>query len=424
MIQKILLFLLTLSICRVSGQNDPYGEFSGKFSYGNFSTELLIEIVNEQGTNHVFFTSPEQNAYGIPAQEVRIDSDSILFALQSDSFKYQFDGFVQNDSLRLLLTIDNKHFLFQLARTTTTDKDPIKTEDISFRSGSNLLSGTVYYPEKSNGKAIYLVTSSGNQDRSASRAEALFFARSGYISFHIDKRGTGRSQGNWQKASIEELCADDLEAISYLKDHKNLVFNDIGIAGSSQGASKVPYLLSSLQELGFGILVSCPASTLLESDLNYWKNRTREHLSEDDLLRAENIQRSVFNFIAGNLSKEELKTVIEHVKNEPWMSHVWVPELDSVTVDKKLNYTPIPYLQNLKQPLLVVQGSSDQIIPSQSLKIIQDLTEKSNTKNKYLFIEKADHAMMFKGDSDFPFWPSLHPDYRRSISEWLERLDH
>ncbi len=347
-----------------------------------------------------------------------------MFVLQSDLFRYEFDGFVQSDTLRLELTIDNKKYPFLLSRRAVATQDPIKTEDISFRSGTNLLSGTVYYPEKSNGKAIYLVTSSGNQDRSASRAEALFFARSGYISFHIDKRGTGESEGNWQEASIEELCADDLEAISYLKNHNNLAFSSIGLMGSSQGAAKVPYLLSSLPELGFGILVSCPASTLLESDLNYWKNRTREHLSEEDLLRAENIQRSVFHYIAGGLSKDELKTAIDQVKNEPWMSHVWVPELDSVELDKKLNYTPIPYLQNLKQPLLVVQGSSDQIIPSQSLKIIQELTEKSNTKNKYLFIEKADHAMMFKGDSDFPYWPSLHPDYRPSVSEWLDRLDH
>ncbi len=422
MFRKTFAFLFLFNIMNSFGQNDPYGTFDGKFSHGNFTTELQLEIRNSNGTDRVFFSSPDQNAYGIPAREVSIESDSVGFVLQSDFFRYEFAGVVKNDMLRIELRIDNQKFPFQLSRKTVMDQDPIKTEDISFRSGSNLLSGTIYYPEQNNGKALYIVTSSGNQDRSASRAEALFFARSGYVTFHIDKRGTGKSEGNWQEASIEELCADDLEAISYLADHNNLNFSNIGLIGSSQGAAKVPYLLSSLPELGFGILVSCPASTLLESDLNFWKNRTREHLSEEDLIRAETIQRSVFQCIAGDLSKETLKTVLEKVKNEPWMSQVWVPELDAVTVDKKLNYTPIPYFQDLTQPLLVIQGSADEIIPSQSLKIIQDRTEKNNTKSKYLWIEKADHAMMFTGKSDFPYWPSIHPDYRRSVSEWLERL--
>ena len=422
MFRKTLTFLFLFYILKSFGQNDPYGTFDGKFSHGNFATELQLEIKNSNGTDGIFFTSPDQNAYGIPAREVSIESDSVRFVLQSDFFRYEFAGVVQNDMLRIELRIDNKKFPFQLSRKTVVDQDPIKTEDISFRSGSNLLYGTIYNPVKSNGKALYLVTSSGNQDRSASRAEALYFASSGYVTFHIDKRGTGKSEGNWEEASIEELCADDLEAISYLADHNNLNFCNIGLIGSSQGAAKVPYLLSSLPELGFGILVSCPASTLLESDLNFWKNRTREHLSEEDLIRAETIQRSVFECIAGDLSKEELKTVLEKVKNEPWMSQVWVPELDALTVDKKLNYTPIPYFQDLTQPLLVIQGGSDEIIPSQSLKIIQDRTEKNNTKSKYLLIEKADHAMKFAGESDFPDWPSIHPDYRRNVSEWLERL--
>ncbi len=44
----------------------------------------------------------------------------------------------------------------------------------------------------------------------------LLFSKAGYISFHIDKRGTGISDGNWQLATIPELCEDDLHALEFL----------------------------------------------------------------------------------------------------------------------------------------------------------------------------------------------------------------
>ena len=420
---KILIFFLALSLSTARSQNNNEDHYSGEFLYGNFSTDLIIDIDRQNGSHQVFFSSPQQNAFRIPAREIVIKTDSIEFVLQSDSYKYDFKGSFKGDSLDLNLTVDNAIYPFTLSKNTKFDHNQVKSRDIRFRSGNMLLYGTVYFPVKPNGKAIYLVTSSGDQDRSASRDEAQFFARQGYITLHTDKRGTGMSDGNWQEASIPELCEDDLNAITYLAETNSLNYRDIGVKGSSQGASKVPYILSNMPELGFGIVVSCPASTLLDSDLNYWKNRTRKELTENELIQAEKIQRSVFLFISGELSKEELRTELESVRNDSFMTHVWVPELDSVQTDRKLSYTPVPYFQKIKNPLLVIQGSSDEIIPSQSLKTIQSLTENENPRNRYLELEKADHAMMFKGESDFPYWPGLHPDYRNEMIKWLDQLE-
>jgi esterase/lipase len=177
-----------------------------------------------------------------------------------------------------------------------------------------------------------------------------------------------------------------------------------------------------MPELGFGILISCPGSTLLESDLNYWKNRARVSLSEHDLDLSESLQRSVFLYMAGEKSKEELTEALEASKNKTWRSHVWVQDLDSVKIDRKLSYTPIPYLQQLKQPILVIKGSSDEIIPVNSWTKIKDLTEKNNSKNNYVLLQNADHAMMYQGKSDFPYWPSLHPAYRNTMIKWLDQF--
>ena len=417
------LFVL-LFICCISAkpQKNITEIYSGEFRYGNFATQLILEIDRNKDFWQVHFSSPEQNAYRIPAREIVIGTDSIAFVLQSDSFRYEFAGAFKQESLAMELHVDNKDFPFSLTRASAKDQNKLESQDVSFRSGDLLLYGTVYFPKKPNGKAIYLATSSGDQDRSASRAEAQFLAGNGYITFHADKRGTGLSEGRWQNASIPELCVDDMHAIRYLANTNNLSYSSIGIKGSSQGASKVPYILSKMPELGFGVLVSCPASTLLESDLNYWKNTKRNELSEDELMQAAQIQRSVFLFIAGEISKNELKNELDSVSKESWMSHVWVPELDSVRIDKKLSYTPVPYLQQIVKPLLVIQGSSDEIIPKNSLNTIRGLTENGNAQNHYIELKQADHAMMFRGKSDFPYWPALHPEYRIEMLKWLDAL--
>ena len=423
---KIIWLLLFLFVAtghsQIRTENNKTEQFAGVFKYGNFSTELILDIQRQQDLNQVFFSSPDQNAYEIPAQEVFLKSDSIGFVLQSDLFRYEFQGVFAGDELVLNLSVDNSDYPFTLVRSSAGSEKQLGSRDIRFRSGDLLLYGTVYFPVEPNGKAIYLVTSSGDQDRSASRAEARFLARQGYVTLHADKRGTGMSDGNWEEASIPELCSDDMMAITYLAETNNLNYNNIGIKGSSQGASKVPYILSQMPELGFGIVISCPASSLLESDLNFWKNRTRNELSEDDLNRAEKMQSSVFLYISGELPRSELEEELQSVADESWMPYVWVPELDSVRIDKKLSYTPIPWFEQTKAPLLVIQGSSDQIIPCHSLKSIRDLTEKRNPQNHYVELMNADHAMMFKGESDFPYWPALHPDYRKEMMKWLHQL--
>jgi alpha-beta hydrolase superfamily lysophospholipase len=423
MANRLLFFILVLCFSTIESQNSLEDKYSGVFRHGNFSTDIIIDIHQKNDLNQVFFSSPEQNAYGIPAREVAIESDSIAFVLQSDFFRYEFKGEFQGDSLNMNLSIEKNVYPFVLIKSSAFQEEQFSSRDIRFRSGNLLLYGTLYLPEKPNGKAIYLVTSSGNQDRSASRAEAQFLARQGYITLHADKRGTGLSDGNWQEAGIPELCMDDIQAINYLSEINNLNYSNIGIKGSSQGASKVPYILSKMPELGFGIVVSCPASTLLDSDLNYWKNRTRKELSEDELNQAAEIQRSVFLFIAGEIPREELGNQIERIRNETWMSEVWVPELDSVRTDQKLNYTPMPFFEQLKKPILVIQGSSDEIIPSHSLKTIQGLTENNNPRNRYVELKNADHSMMLQGESDFPYWPALHPSYRSEMLKWLNQLE-
>jgi predicted esterase len=266
------------------------------------------------------------------------------------------------------------------------------------------------------------VTSSGNADRSASRAEAILFAQMGFTTFHYDKRGTGNSEGNWNSATIEELSADDVTAIKYFSRKTGIPLEKIGVKGSSQGAAKIPYILGELENLKYGIVVSCPGVTLLESDLNYWRNRNRDAIG-NEIDAATNFQRKVFEFIAGKLSRTDLEKAIANEKANSWFAHIWVPDLDEVKTDKKLLYSPIPYFKTTKQPMLIIQGTKDEIIPLNSDKIISEaLITSDNDSFKTVLLEGASHSMYHIGESDFPYWSKLHPDYLTTIENWINTI--
>lgn len=405
---------------------DKTGSFSGVIEHGNFSDGILFEIERDSASFKVYFTSLEQNAIRIPFQGVEVTNDSINFKLQSDFYTYSFrNKWIENNSkLQGSLKVDTITVPYTLETEQHGNSQNPKSEDVSFESNGLKLNGTIWYPINKENKAIVLLTSSGNADRSASRAEAIRFAQMGFTTFHYDKRGTGNSEGNWQIATIEELSMDDINAIKIFSDKTGIPITNTGIKGSSQGATKIPYVLNELESLEYGVAVSCPGVSLLESDLNYWKNRNVEIIG-NEIEDAVKLQRKVFEFIAGKISKADLEKAIDTEKSKSWFTNIWVPNLDEVQIDKKLLYTPIPYFETTKQPILIVQGKMDEIIPDNSYSLISEAIKKSGNDNfKTVLIEGASHSMHNVGESDFPYWSKLHPDYLTTVEDWINSVSN
>ncbi len=429
--KRIVIILLFFGIfsCNHNSENkknEKTGNFSGVFKHGDFSDRILFEIERDSLGFNVFFTSLEQNANRIPFQNVEVNGDSINFILQSDFYTYSFQNkWIDNyGSLQGLLTVDSITTPYTLEKELIDNSKAKKSEEVSFESNGSNLNGTIWYPDNNERKALIIVTSSGNSDRSASRAEAILFAQMGFTTFNYDKRGTGNSDGNWNSATIEELSADDVTAIKYFSKKTGIPLKEIGIKGSSQGATKIPYILSELENLKYGIAVSCPGVTLLESDLNYWRNRNAD-LIENEIDVATKFQRKVFEFIAGKLSRTDLEKAINNEKSNSWFANVWVPNLDEVKTDKKLLYSPIPYFETTKQPILILQGTRDEIIPTNSYETISGALIKSDNDNfKTILLDGASHSMYYVGESDFPYWSKLHPDYLTTIENWINTVSN
>lgn len=415
------LFLLFCLVGYAQESSFKGGTYSGNFQKGNFNVDIRFEIVKNEDSWTTFFSSLRQNAIGIPARNVHVHGDSITFVLQSDHYTYQFKNKWIPDSLQLQGTLDvgGNMVPYILQQESTKKQNSYSIRDIKFSNEGLNFAGSIYTPKEANGKALVLLTSSGGGDRSGSRAEAIYFAKRGYTTFHYDKRGTGSSEGNWQTTSMEELLSDDTISIEVFSSTVGITYNQIVIKGSSQGATKVPYLLEKMPDLGAGIVISCPGSTLLESDLNAWKNRNREKLGSD-LEPAANLQKMVFNYIGGITTKSELQAAISQNKNASWMESIWIPNLDDVAIDPKLKYSPVPYFKKVEQPMLIIQGEKDEIIPMESMSVIASAINPAiNSDIQQVLLENANHSMYYVGESDFPYWATLHKDYFMILEKWL-----
>jgi esterase/lipase len=420
-----LLIYTTLIIC-FSGKLFAQS-FSGSIDYGKTSIEYQIKLTEIDKQVKVFFSSMDMNAYEIPCQFASLKNDSLQFYVVSDYYTYEYLYIKQNGSYRGNLKIYSNEtelllnaFETNLTRNEIDEKAEIEKTEFKFESNGLQHYGTMWKPLKSVQKGLFFVTSSQGNDRSGTNAKANYFANLGYLVFNYDKRGTGKSEGDWQVATIEELCSDDMNALKFFSKVSSLPLSEIGIIGSSQGGIKIPYILSKMTDLGFGISISCPNGTLLESDLNHWKNLNYLNIGKKNIDQAIKLQKAGYDYLAGNISYELLAEKKTEYVNEGWLKFVWIPERD-IQKDYKLNFSGLPYFEKITQPILLIQGLSDEVIPLNSYETIKNAIKKSKSTNyNVIALKNTSHSMTVL-NKEFPYFQILNPEYLSALTEWLQK---
>lgn len=147
-----------------------------------------------------------------------------------------------------------------------------ESEDVQFLSHGAELSGTIVFPV--NGKvhaAVVFVHGSGEQTRNMHWAEK--FAEQGIAALVYDKRGVGKSGGEYEgQQSVSgmniALLADDASAaLSLLASRKQLEGIPLGLAGISQAGWIVPLAAEKNPAVNFMVLWSGPVCKVSEEDI-------------------------------------------------------------------------------------------------------------------------------------------------------------
>lgn len=426
MIVRILFILFTITLTTTISAEDNI--YVGKINYAHSSLMYQIGISVENNKTKVHYSCLDMNAYQIPALKISLTLDSLIFYILSDAYiyEYKFKRISNDFKGRLYIYANETEQLLNSFETTIIKiKNPVsnvKKRDVSFLSNGLQLHGTLWEPTTPGKRALVFVTSSQGSDRSATSAEAYYFSSLGFLVFHYDKRGTGKSDGNWESATIEELASDDINAILFLSSSTHIPISQIGIKGSSQGGIKIPYILSKLPTLKYGVSVSCPGGSLLESDLNHWRNNMINTVGMKNIDLATSVQKVCYEYLAGLNSFDAVETILHKYSKQPWFKHIWVPE-KQISKDKKLTFSGLSYFKKIKQPILIIQGLSDIVIPKKSYQVIDKaLKEAGNEVFKIHILKNTTHSMTIL-DNKFPYFQRIAPNYLTEITKWVHALD-
>ena len=168
-------------------------------------------------------------------------------------------------------------FLLALASTPVvaglqTPGDPTRVEDVEFVSHGTTLSGSVVLPRNGQIHAgVVFVHGSGKQTRALAWAER--FASQGIAALVYDKRGAGKSGGEYEwKQNVSEknlsLLADDaVSALEALARHSSIKGVPLGLTGISQAGWIAPLAAERSRLATFLVLWSGPVCKVSEEDI-------------------------------------------------------------------------------------------------------------------------------------------------------------
>lgn len=293
----------------------------------------------------------------------------------------------------------------------TNETQNLKEDQVQFKSGDVVLAGTLLMPlSESTYPAIVIIHGSGPDEGSQYRVYAEQFARAGIAALLYDKRGSGKSTGDWRYRTLDDLTGDALAAVTYLKSLPEINPQQIGLWGISQGSWVVPLAASRSKDVGFVITVAGDGVSPTQQEM-YHKDEMFRHLHYSE--RARNTALKVWKLIFDWL-------VLVADGKFPMPKGVMEPELSGAYLG--LNHDPIPDWEKVNQPALIIYGEEDKLTPvAESIARIDAALKKAGHRDyTFVVIPKAAHNITLgKTGLEFDWDKGFVPGYFETMNNWV-----
>lgn len=387
----IITILFILQSC-VGYSQDIIGSWSGKLDFGVQKLTFVMHLTQENGKWLAKADSPDQNAYGIPFQ-VEMTSDSIFLdnphgikvRLGQENHNSLKGTFSQNGvTIPIVLNRVTDTIKKQNSLKYQTPKPPYSYDTLDVEipnSFANIkLSGTITQP-KGDGKfpAVILVTGSGPQDRDETlfghkpfKVLADYLTQNGIIVLRYDDRGVGKSEGSFEKSTIDDFSKDAISAFNFLKEQKNVDVNKIGIIGHSEGGL-IANLLAGQGLPNLSFIVALAAPTVPIRDLmveQLYSVGKSEGMSEFQLAMAREINKKNFDVVKSEMNtneafeqlKKNMNILEESDKNAAMRKEMLMLLTPAYRYFVRID--PEPFIKKIYIPVFGAFGTLDVQVPS------------------------------------------------------------
>jgi hypothetical protein len=216
-----------------------------------------------------------------------------------------------------------------------------------------------------------------------------WFAYHGVAYLSFDKRGTGKSTGDWREAGISELADDVLAAVRFLRQRNDIDADQIGIEGDSEGAWIAPAVAKRDPRIKFIVLWGGPAMDYVPELMNeVEENLKASGVSGDELKKALDFKQRALAMLADGAGLSDkawakFQAFVGPYRNEKWFSYVGEPE-QRAWPQKKLylmaQVKSSELWRQVKIPVLAMYGGKDLNVPAAKnvAALTQELTAAGN----------------------------------------------
>ena len=224
---------------------------------------------------------------------------------------------------------------------------PYTAESVTLPGPTGTLAGTLTLPQTRPGRmpAVVTITGSGLEDRDEAipfvrgyrpfRQVADTLSRLGIAVLRLDDRGCGESAGDIATATSVDFARDIEAAISYLRTRPEIDPARIGLVGHSEGGIIAPLVAVEDPRIRAIVIMAGPAWNGRRV-LTYQMRYLVEH--GDTTLRGTSLD---------SAAARQLATWDSAATKTPWIRYF-------------MDYDPLPTARKVKQPVLILQGATDQ----------------------------------------------------------------
>jgi len=423
-----LAFLLGLVVSSSAAQRSIEGHWEGVMVREGAELPISFDFTNGATGLTASFNSPTQKAMGIPLRNVSYTAPKVHFELVGDATTNVFDGEVTVDTIAGQFREGDAMGTFSIRRVTA--KPPtFKQEEVSFRNGDVTLSGTLLLPlTEVPYPAVVFLHGAGSEGRYGARFLAEYFTRYGIAALIYDKRGVGKSTGDWKRSDFTDLAGDAIAGIHFLQERREINPRKIGIYGHSQGGSIGPLVAARSRDVAFVISGAGGGVPMYEAEINSLTNQIRaKGITGGDLEEATAFIQIFINVARAGEGWAQLDTAIEKARDTKWLPILGVPAKDNYFWSfyrQIADYNPAVYWERVSVPVLIIQAERDIYVPvGPSVANIDRALRKARNKDYTIIIlPRALHSFNINPEPGQPFeWWHVAPGFPDLLTAWIKQ---
>lgn len=278
------------------------------------------------------------------------------------------------------------------------------------------LAGTISIPKVDKKvPAVLLIQGSGPHNRDEEilgykpfETIANYLAKKGIAVLRVDRRGCGKSEGEYLSLDMNHFVKDAHYAVKFLKSYSNIDTNKIGLIGHSLGGLIAPLTAGQTNDIAF--IISCAGPGIWGNDMLYSQDSLYAKLSgvkPEDYKKIKRLCDRRYDLIMkDSISEEEINEfsqiyikISEYVTDDLRRMFFSIPANQAYSFfrapqfKKAMEIDPVLAWENVKCPVLAINGANDfQTAADINLKgIKKGLSEGGNTHFKIIKLQNHNH---------------------------------